>query len=157
MPVTYVSGDPLLSRAQVIAFGQNAKGRTESGALELALMQAYPAAFAAYRKRCRHGRIQTGGIWLWRESKPMLAFLTVRESSVGATRLRFVQTALMTLARDYPLESIRTLALAPLGTPDEWITLQQVVNYWMGNSALPVAAYTEYVPGVAAEEGLVQP
>ena len=69
MPITYVSGDPLLTRAQSLAFGHNAKGRSELGALEIILLHHYPAAFATYGKNCRSGRIKAGGLWTWRESQ----------------------------------------------------------------------------------------
>ena len=45
MPVSYVSGDPLLTCAQVLAFGHNARGRTEPGEFDTALMSRCPAAF----------------------------------------------------------------------------------------------------------------
>jgi hypothetical protein len=152
MTLTYVSGDPLLTQAQVLAFGHNAKGRTELGTLETALLHHFPAAFAAYRKQCRRQRIHSGMIWIWRESQPQLAFLVVRESSVGATRIRFVQSAVMTLARDYHLESIESLALAPLGRQEESAVLKSVIDYWLGSSALPVVVYENYLPGVRARE-----
>jgi hypothetical protein len=53
MPITYVSGDPLLTQAQILAFGHNVKGRTESGVFETLLLDRYPAAFATYSKSCR--------------------------------------------------------------------------------------------------------
>jgi len=153
MPITYVSGDPLLTRAQTLAFGHNARGRSELGALETALLHRYPAAFATYGKNCRSRRIKPGAFWTWRESQPHLAFLVVRETSVGATRVRFVESALMTLARDYRLHSLISLAIAPLATSLEWTVLKPVVDYWLRACPLPVTVYEQYVPGVAAEEG----
>ena len=154
MPLAYVSGDPQLTHAQALAVGHNARARTELGALETELLYAYPAAFAAYRKQCRSHRIQPGMVWIWRESKPWLVFMVVRESAVGATRMRFVQSTVLTLARDYRLEGITSLALAPLGTPEEWPMLKPVVDYWLGLCALPIVAYQAYVPGVLADEVL---
>ena len=43
MPITFVSGDPTLTNAQYLAFGANAQGRTEVGALETALLSHYPS------------------------------------------------------------------------------------------------------------------
>lgn len=151
MTVRVVSGDPQLTRADFLAFGHNARGRLETTALEAALRRAYPAAFASYQKQCRQGRIVAGGYWAWRESRPRLLFMVVRESSVGATRLRHVQSVLFRLARDYRLEGIRSVAIAPLGSPHEWREAQRLVRSALGNSRLDVVLYTAYQPGVSAE------
>jgi hypothetical protein len=120
MPLTYIAGDPTLTRAHALAFGYNATGRTEVGDLEMLLLTRYPAAFAAYGKLCRRGRITAGRYWMWRESTPRLVFLVVRETIVGATRLRFVQAAAaQALSCDYSLEGIESLAIAPLGRSGE--------------------------------------
>jgi hypothetical protein len=152
MPLTYVTGDPLHTRAQVLAFGHNAKGRTELGPLETQLLDLYPAAFATFGKQCRSQRIKPGTFWVWRESVPHLAFMVVRETSVGATRLRFVESAVMTLARDYRLHSITSLALARLGDGEEWPALKPVVDYWLKACPLPVVVYEGYARGIKALE-----
>jgi hypothetical protein len=141
MPLTYMSGDPLSTALQTLALGHNAKGRTETHPLEMRLQAEYPAAFATYSRQCKQGRIRTGGLWLWSESVPRLLFLTIRESSVGATRLRFVEAALMTIARDYPMYGLRSLALAPLGGKEEWSSLKPVVDYWLRACPLEIAVY----------------
>lgn len=151
MPLYTVSGDPLLTQCQYLAFGHNAKGRTELGAFETALMQRYPAPFSVYRRACRKGKIHPGDPWLWTESYPHLAFLTVRQTSVGATRLRFVQSALLTLARDYQLFNIKSIAFAPLGNTIEWSEIQPMITRWLGSMGIPVVVYAAYQAGVAAE------
>ena len=154
MPLTFVSGDPLLTDAHVLAFGYNAAGRTETGTLQMALLNHYPAAFASYGKECRTGAIKTGTLWHWSETRPALGFLVVRETSVGATRLRFVESAVMALARDYKQNNIRSIALAAPGTPEEWSMLKPIITHWLDKSALPVVVYEGYLPGVKAEENL---
>lgn len=151
MPITYLAGDPLLTGAQVLAFGHNARGRAELGALETELLQRYPAAFAAYGKQCRSGRIKAGQLWLWHESQPVLGFMVVRESSVGATRVRFVEAVALNLARDYAREGIRSIAIAPPGSREEWPNLKPVLEHWLGRAALPCYVYEQYLPGVQAE------
>ena len=151
MPLTSVSGDPLLTQQQMLAFGTNAAGRTETTPLASALLTHYPAAFASYDKQCRQGRIQPGMTWFWHETKPALAFMVVRETPVGATRLRYVDAVLMALARDYRLDNIRSLALAPLGADHETAAIDEVIARWLAKSALHVIAYTGYQVGVAAE------
>lgn len=153
MPITYVAGDPRLTQQQFLGFGCNAAGRTETTPLATALLLSYPAAFASYGKQCRQGRIKPGTIWFWFETKPALAFLVVRASPVGATRLRYVEAAVMALARDYRAANIRSVALAPLGADYEADAVREVVERWLRPSALPVIAYTRYEAGVAAEVG----
>lgn len=155
MPVMYVAGDPLLTGAQTLAFGHNAKGRIELGALETRLMHAYPAAFASYGKQCRGGRIKPGELWLWRESQPQLAFLTVRETAVGATRARFVESVIMTLARDYRLYGLVSLAITPMGEAQDWLLFRRLVDYWLNPSPLRVFVYEQVIAGQQAAEELV--
>lgn len=151
MPLQYVDGDPLLTRQQVLAFGYNAKGRTETGLLETRLHHLYPAPFATFGKQCRSGRIKTGALWLWRETKPALGFMIVRESAVGATRLRYIESVLLSLMRDHRLENIHSIAFAPIGTREEWSSIRPVIDYWLAKAPIPCVVYERYVPGVAAE------
>lgn len=141
MPLTYIAGDPLLTQQQTLAFGHNVRARMEVSALETRLLDAYPAAFASYRKQCQHGRIQPGDFWVWHESQPKLMFLVIRDSAQGATRRRYVESAVMTLARDYRLYGLESLAVAPLGSGDEWPLLKPVLDYWLAACPLPVMVY----------------
>src|SRR5688572_5602376 len=118
--ITYVSGDPLLTDAQTLAFGYNARGRPEVTPLHTVLLDKFPPAFASFARQCRAGRVKPGQFWLWTESQPRLLFLAVRESPVGMTRIRYVESVALTLARDYPLYNLTSLALIPPGTPHEW-------------------------------------
>lgn len=154
MPLIAVEGDPLLTRQQTLAFAHNARGQAETGALEMRLHYEFPAAFAAYRKRCRAGRVRAGTLWLWRESLPALCFIAARETPVGAVRARYVEAALLLLARDHRLEGVRSLALAPLAPPLEWDALRPLLTGWLAASALPCVLYTRYLPGVDGEAGL---
>lgn len=149
--LTYLSGDPLLTRAQTLAFGFNAKGQAEVDPLHTALLDHYPAAFASFKKQARQGRIQTGQLWVWRESKPHLMFLVIRETAVGMTRPRYVESVALTLARDYKLHGLKTLAIAPLGTALEWPLHRQIFDQWLARIPLPVTIYESYHPGIDAE------
>lgn len=152
MPITLVTGDPTLTQAHMLLFAHNARGRTELGALEANLMRQYPAAFAAFGKMCRRERVKAGDYWIWRESAPLLCFGVVRESSVGATRLRYVQTVVHKIARDYRLDGIKSLAIAPIGTRLEWPEVKQVIGSVLKSSPLPIFLYEAYIPGQRAEE-----
>lgn len=152
MPLTFLSGDPLLTEAQTLAFSHNAAGRIEHDRLHNTLMRRYPAAFSRYKRDCRKGKIHTGHYWLWREAQPYLMFLPVRETAVGATRLRYVQTAIVNIARDYRLERLESLALTNLGQPHEWDEIKMILTQWLGKSKLPVVVYEDYLPGEKAAE-----
>lgn len=154
MPLVYVAGDPLLTRQHTLALAHNAAGRAETDPLSLRLHYAFPAAFAAYRKRCRAGRVRLGTLWLWRESRPALCFITVHQTPAGAVRARHIEAALLTLARDYRLEGVRSLALAPLAPLPEWHSLRPLFERWLAASALPCVVYTCYLPGVDGEAEL---
>ena len=154
MSLTFVTGDPLLTKAAVLAIGQNAKGRTEMDSFSMTIMQEYPAAFSSYIRQARKGRQKGGDLFIWSEAKPHLLFLTVRDSSVGATRLRYVQKALISIARDYTLYNMASLAIAPLGNAYERSEIESLYHTWLKHIALPVVVYHEYQAGVAAEENL---
>lgn len=154
MSLTFVSGDPQLTQAQVLAFGYNTRGRAEVTPLATALLTAYPAAFASYAKQCRNDRIKAGTPWLWYDAQPVLCFLPIRESSVGITRLRYVESVLLILARDYRLYSIRSIAFAPLLDGVEWAAFKPVFDQWLRPSQLPAVVYERYIPGVRADESL---
>lgn len=141
MPVLPGEGDFLDTTAQTIAFGYNVRGRTESGMVETALMLRYPVAFAAFRRQARAGRLDTGRVWVWQEATTQLAFLIIRETPVGATRLRTVQQAFMTLARDSAVLNIREVALAPLGNGWERDEIQRLVMQSFERSSLLVWHY----------------
>ena len=152
MPLEYVTGDPILTDAQVLAIGHNARGRTELSDLHTRLTQTYTTAYAMYSRQARKGKATSGTYWLWREAKPMLMFMTIRDSSVGATRLRYVQSAVINLARDYRLEALQSVAIAPLGQSHEWAEIKLILEQWLGPSKLPVVVYDTVQVGVKVAE-----
>lgn len=154
MSLTFVKGDPLLTKAAVLAIGHNAKGRTEMDDFSMTMMRQYPAGFSTYLRQARKGRQKGGELFAWSQSNPHLLFLTVRDSSVGATRLRYVQKALITIARDYTLYNMPSLAIAPLGNRYERNEIESLYYTWLKNISLPVVVYVDYEAGVEADEGL---
>lgn len=152
MTVSFVSGDILLSRAQVIAFGANARGDSETTSLYTELLNRYPPALAAFRKDARAGRILPGDWWLWQDAAPWLALLVVRQASGGATRTRYAEDIARKIARDWQREGLRSLAVAQIGEALEWPSLREVCAYWWNSIALPVVIYETHVPGLRAAE-----
>lgn len=155
MPYELVSGDPLLTRAAVLAVGHNARGRTENTPLAMRLMRAYPAAFSTYQRRARQGRQPAGDLYLWSQSNPSLLFVTVRNSSVSATRLRHVQQVFVQIARDHRLYNLSSLAIAPLGRPQEQRDILRMAAPWLRNIKIPVLIYTDDQPDIIAAETLL--
>lgn len=154
MPIQFVSGDPLLTQCQTLAIGHNRLGRTENTPLSMQMMHQYPVAYANYERQCKKQAQASGTLFLWTQSRPQILFLTVRDSSVGATRLRHVQSCLMTLARDYLRYNIRSLALAPLGDNDTQADIQQLLLTYFEKSKLQVVTYQNYQAGIKADESL---
>lgn len=152
MPLKYVSGDPLLTKCEMLAIAHNAKGRTEVDALNQHLMQKFPTAFSSYVQRCRRNKQDGGDLFIWTQTKPQLVFLTVRDSSVGATRLRHMQKCLMTIARDYKHYNMKSLALVPIGNTHERPEIIPLYETWFNKITLPVIIYENYEAGLAADE-----
>ncbi len=132
MPLTYLSGDPLLTQQQILAFGSNAAGRTETtpcdcppAALSDGLRQLWQAV--------PPGAHQAGHDLALVRNQARAGFMVVRETPVGATRLRHVEAVLMALARDYRVDNIRSLALAPLGADFEAAAIREVIDRWLAN------------------------
>ncbi|GAB4307970.1 MAG: hypothetical protein Kow00117_01240 [Phototrophicales bacterium] len=143
MTITYAHGDPLQTNASTLAFGYNAQGRIEVSQLVTRLLNIYPAAFAAFKKQCRAGVIKAGQYWIWRDAKPHLMFMVVRASPVGATRLRYVQSVMLSLARDYQREGIQDIAITALGSQYEWQEIKLIIETWLTRVTLPVMVYEE--------------
>lgn len=152
MTLHTVEGDPLLTQADALLMPANARGQHEMDPLTLRAAQAYPAAFAAITRRARAGRIPVGTLWTWHESRPRLVFALVRQTAVGATRLRYVQSIAMTLARDHRLLGINSLAIPPLGRDHEWVEIQRILATWLDRAALPVTVYAAVIQGHPADE-----
>lgn len=140
MPITFTQGDPDLAQTAVLAFGYNERGKSEVTPFITQLQHRFPAAFATYKRLCNDDKIRAGEYWIWRESKPALMFMVVRQTSAGATRLRYVEAITMSLARDYRLELISSLTIAALCDPLQWSTVKPALERWFNRSSLPVLA-----------------
>lgn len=141
MPLELATGDPLTTDAEWLAIGHNARGRIELGDFETRIANLYPAAVAMFQRRARAGKHPAGTFWQWHESQPRLLFLSARDSSVSPVRLRHIQQLFLTLARDYTLYNINSLAIAPLGTPQEQPDIVSIAQMWLAPGALPVTLY----------------
>ena len=154
MALITVSGDPLLTDCQVLAFGYNARGQSESRDEQIHLAQNFPAMFSVFKRQARKGKIKSGVVWNWNETTPHFSFWVIRESPFGATRIRYVQSIAMSFVRDYQLYDIRSLALIRPGTPTEYEEFEPILNQWLDPLPIPVVLYETYIKGVKADEGL---
>lgn len=141
MPVTLVTGDILRDPAAALLVGMNAAGRIEATAFFARLADAFPAALSGLRRAAAAGQIQPGGLWLWQAGHPILGFLIVRETPVGAARSRYVEAAVREFARIYRLEGITSAAIGALGADHEWDEHRTIVERWLGPLPIPIALY----------------
>jgi hypothetical protein len=146
-----VQGDIFLTQAHTIAIGLSADGRLSVTPLYTALQDRYPVFVSEYHKRGRAEHLSPGGMWVWRESQPWLVGLIVQETPQGATRLRYVEAAMLNLSKNWEREGMRSLALMRLGDPTEWPGARAVLEEHLPRLPLPVIVYEDYKPGVAAE------
>jgi hypothetical protein len=158
MPVSFCQGDIFLTQAQTVAVGVDALGRLGVSPLFAALGDRYPVFVSDCRRRGRSGGLVPGSIWVWREATPWLAGMVVRESPHSATRLRYVEAALLNLCKNWQREGLHSLALMQFVESDEWHAMQELVVRHLESLAMPVVVYERYRPGVvAAETGAYDP
>jgi hypothetical protein len=151
MSLRFVQGDIFLTRAQVIATGIDAVGRLGASALHTALRDRCPVFVSECRKQGRAGTLTPGMVWIWREGVPWVAGMVVRETPQGATRLRYVEAAMLNLCKIQEREGLLSLAVMRLGDDAEWPAVRHIVEAYLDQLALPAVIYEEYLPGIAAE------
>jgi hypothetical protein len=128
--------DIFSTEAQAIAVGLNAAGRLEVTPLFTALQDRFPVFISEFQKRGRAGKFTPGDVWIWRESQPWLIGLIVRETPPGATRLRYIETAMLNLYKISLEESIRSLVVVRLVEGDEWPAAREVISHYLSQMAL---------------------
>lgn len=154
MPIIPVSGDPLLTTCQVLAFGYNARGQSESRDEQIRLHQHFPAMFSVFKRQVRKSKIKSGDIWQWNETTPHFHLWLIRETPFGATRIRYVQSIVMRFVRDYQLYDIRSLALIRPGTELEYEEFKPILYQWLDPLPIPIVIYETVEVGVEADESL---
>ncbi len=148
MSVSFVRGDIFLTSSHAAAVDLNAAGRLATTPFYTALHDRYPVFVSEYHKQGRAGQLTPGRMWVWPDSRPWLVGLIVRETPQGAARLRFVETALLNLVRDWERAGLRSLALMRLGDEQDWPIIRGLVMDALAPLALPVTVYEAYVPGL---------
>lgn len=152
MSIPTVNGDIFHTRAQTVALAIDASGRLGTTPLYTALHDRYPVFVSEYHKRGRANLLVPGSMWIWREGTPWIVGLVVRETPQGATRLRYVESAMLNLLKNWQYEGITSLALMRLGDDQEWPHARQIVESYLAKMGLPATIYEAFKAGIRAEE-----
>jgi len=162
-----VKGDILLSHAQVIAHAIAPHDRFEHG-LALSLREQWPAMVRDYQHFYHAAQPKFGDTWVWSGamSKHIINLL-VNEAAQrmgekpGQARPEHLDRALRELRNLLESHRFASLALPRLATGAggmEWEVVRPLIEYHLGELALPIYIYADYQKGVqAVEPGLSHP
>lgn len=163
-----VTGDILLSKADLIAHGISAHDPFDSG-LALALRERWPALVKDYRHDTHSRGISTGEMWAWvgvqesggtRRIANLVTQNTIGQGPTakpGKASIENVRAALQNLAKFIGQEQITSLALPRLATGVgglDWEDVKPLITQYLGELSIPVVVYTNFQKDVAADEGL---
>lgn len=159
-----VKGDILLSHAQVIAHAIAPHDRFEQG-LALSLREQWPALVRDYHHFYHAMQPKPGDAWVWSGamSKHIINLL-INEAAPGKgerpgdARIEHVDRALRELRHLLESERFASLALPRLATGArgmDWHVVRPLIEYHLGELALPIYIYVDYEKGrQAVEPGL---
>ncbi|KKW67641.1 Appr-1-p processing protein [Lampropedia cohaerens] len=163
-----VTGDILLSKAQLLAHGISPQDPFDSG-LALALRERWPSLVKDFRHHTRSKSIEPGEIWPWvgvqaeggtRRIVNLVTQGTIGQGPAakpGKASLEHVRHALQSLAKYVKQENIQSLALPRLATGVgglEWSDVRPLIEQYLGDLGIPVVVYATYRKGEQADEGL---
>ena len=156
-----VSGDILLTRAQVIAHGV-APGDHFNQGLALSLRERYPAMAKDFRHFCQVSHPKPGEIWTWAgaDGRRIVNLMTQEEApsknaNPGQATTRNVNATLRHLRRLVDEEGFQSLALPRLATGVgglRWEDVRGLIDNHLGDLSIPVYLYTIFEAGVQADE-----
>lgn len=156
-----VSGDILLTKAQVIAHGVAPNDHFASG-LALSLRERWPSMVRDFRHYSHQEHPATGTIWAWMgaDGKQVVNLLTQsgeqgHGGTPGPARLEYVHHALRALRQFIEKEGVKSLALPKIATTAgglDWKDVYPLIQQSLGDLAIPIFVYTTYHSGQAAVE-----
>ncbi len=156
-----VKGDILLSHAQVIAHAIAPHDRFERG-LALSLREQWPALAKDYHHFCHAMQPKSGDTWVWSGamSKHIINLLVneapkSKGEKPGRARAEHVDRALRELRYLLESELFASLALPRLATGAgglDWHVVRPLIEYHLGELALPIYIYIHYEKGMQAIE-----
>jgi O-acetyl-ADP-ribose deacetylase (regulator of RNase III) len=161
--ISQVSGDILLTSAQVIAHGVAPNDDFHQG-LALALREQWPALYKDFRHYCKTTHVQAGSLWTWAGpgGRRIVNLFTQdaaydRGQKPGKATVSFVSHALRNLRALALRERFTSIALPRLATGVgglEWSDVEPHIHETLGSLDIPVVIYTTYRKGVQAQENL---
>lgn len=155
-----VSGDILLSQAQVMAHGIAPGDHFDQG-LALAIRERWPAMVKDFRHYCHQSSPKPGEIWSWAGPQVHIVNLFTQDPAPspsalpGKAQLKYVRSCLEKLSQVAASEKFRSLALPRVGTGVgklEWSEVRELIDEKLKGLSIPVFVYAKYVPGEKAVE-----
>ncbi len=157
-----VSGDILLTKAQVIAHGI-APGDPFAQGLALALRERWPAMVKDFRHWCHQAHPKPGSIWIWSGPGLRIVNLLTQEGAYehgkkpGPAHPEWVNHCLRELHKEATQQQFTSLALPRLASGVgglDWKVVHPMIVQHLGSLSIPICIYTTYQKGVAADEKL---
>lgn len=159
-----VSGDILMSRAQVIAHGVAPNDPFRSG-LALQLRERWPAMYKDFRHYCQSRHPQPGTLWAWMgaDGTRIISLFTQdgpqghHGGNPGPATLQHAGHALRELGRLAAAEKFTAIALPRLATGVgglAWEDVKPLLVQHLDGLGIPVLVYASYHAGQQADEGL---
>ena len=156
-----VSGDILLTGAQVIAHGVAANDPMSEG-LALSLHERFPSMHKDFHHWCHVNRPAPGAAWMWGGSGGVrIVNLITQEGGYGQgarphkASIKNVRDSLKELAKIIEKEAVKSVALPKLATGVgglAWEDVHPVIKERLGELDIPVYLYTEFHAGQQAGE-----
>jgi O-acetyl-ADP-ribose deacetylase (regulator of RNase III) len=156
-----VSGDILLTNAQVIAHGVAPNDSFHQG-LALQLREQWPALYKDFRHYCQTQHPKAGEVWSWMgaSGKRIVNLFTQdaayeHGSKPGKATTHNVGHALRELHKLALAENFTSIALPRLATGVgglDWDAVKPLVEQHLGSLNVPIVVYTTYHAGQKADE-----
>ncbi len=156
-----VTGDMLLTKAQVIAHGV-APNDDFTSVLALSLREHWPALYKDFRHYCHTTHPKTGEIWLWAspEGKRIVNLFTQEAAyghgaKPGSAKLEYVNHTLRALHKAVETEKFTSMALPRLATGVgglNWADVFPLIVTHLGKLTIPIFVYTTFHKGRKADE-----
>ncbi|MBK9338969.1 MAG: macro domain-containing protein [Lewinellaceae bacterium] len=155
-----VTGDILLSDAQVVAHGVAPNDHFNSG-LALSLREVFPGMYKDFRQHCHKAHPKPGEAWMWTGGERQIVNLLTQEPPVsenshpGRASIIHVNHALRELVKLIEKEHIESVALPRLATGVgglDWEEVRPVIYNYLDGLATKIYLYTHFTKGVKAAE-----
>lgn len=156
-----VTGDILLSRAQVIVHGVAPNDPFSTG-LALSLREQWPSMYKDFRHYCQTVNPKAGTTWSWAgaEGARVISLFTQdaaydHGAKPGKATVENVNHALRELRQLTKKEKLTSMALPRLATGVGglgWPDVSPLIDKHLGDLAIPVYVYATYQKDVAADE-----